>query len=189
MTVRRLDPVLVDRIAAGEVIERPAAAVKELVENAIDAGARAIAVTIAGGGRELIRVVDDGAGMTPQDLALAVERHATSKLADDDLVSIRTLGFRGEALPSIGAVARLSVASRTADAATGLRIEVDRSRKSGVVPQAMNRGTIVEVRDLFAGVPARLKFLKSDRAEAAAVGDVVKRLAMANPGVHFVLDG
>jgi DNA mismatch repair protein MutL len=146
-------------------------------------------VTTAGGGRNLIRVEDDGSGMDRDDLVLSVERHATSKLADDGLDDIRTLGFRGEALASIGAVARLSVASRTAEATTGLRIEVDRSRKSGVVPQAMNRGTIVEVHDLFAGVPARLKFLKSDRAEAGAVSDVVKRLAMANPQVHFVLDG
>src|SRR4029079_15074811 len=115
--------------------------------------------------------------------------HATSKLADDGLDDIRTLGFPGEALASIGAVAQLTVSSRTADATPGLRIDVDRSRKSGVLPQAMNRGTIVEVRDLFAGVPARLKFLKSDRAEAAAVADVVRRLAMANPHVHFVLDG
>jgi len=171
------------------VVERPASVVKELVENAIDAGATRIVVTTAGGGRNLIRVEDDGAGMDRDDLVLSVERHATSKLADDGLDDIRTLGFRGEALASIGAVAQLSVSSRTADAPTGLRIEVDRSRKSGVVPQAMNRGTIVEVRDLFAGVPARLKFLKSDRAEAGAVSDVVKRLAMANPRVHFVLDG
>ena len=119
MTVRRLDPVLVDRIAAGEVIERPAAAVKELVENAIDAGARSIAVTIQGGGRELIRVVDDGGGMTPDDLELAVDRHATSKLPDGDLFAIDTLGFRGEALPSIGSVARLSIATRRRDAAQG----------------------------------------------------------------------
>ncbi|MBN9305312.1 MAG: DNA mismatch repair protein MutL [Devosia sp. 67-54] len=189
MPIRQLPEDLINRIAAGEVVERPASVVKELVENAIDAGARRIVVTTAGGGRSLIRVEDDGAGMGRDDLLLSVERHATSKLADDGLDDIRTLGFRGEALASIGAVARLSVASRPAEATTGLRIEVDRSRKSGVVPQAMNRGTIVEVRDLFAGVPARLKFLKTDRAEAAAVADVVKRLAMANPDVHFVLDG
>ena len=189
MPIRQLPEDLINRIAAGEVVERPASVVKELVENAIDAGARRIVITTAGGGRTLIRVEDDGAGMDRDDLVLSVERHATSKLADDGLDDIRTLGFRGEALASIGAVAQLSVASRTADAPSGLRIEVDRSRKSGVVPQAMNRGTIVEVRDLFAGVPARLKFLKSDRAEAGAVADVVKRLAMANPDVHFVLDG
>ena len=189
MPIRQLPEDLINRIAAGEVVERPASVVKELVENAIDAGAGRIVVTTAGGGRSLIRVEDDGAGMDRDDLVLSVERHATSKLADDGLDDIRTLGFRGEALASIGAVARLSVASRPAGAASGLRLEVDRSRKSGAVPQAMNRGTIVEVRDLFAGVPARLKFLTSDRAEAAAITDVVKRLAMANPGVHFVLDG
>jgi DNA mismatch repair protein MutL len=189
LPIRQLPEDLINRIAAGEVVERPASVVKELVENAIDAGASRIVVTTAGGGRSLIRVEDDGGGMNRDDLVLSVERHATSKLADDGLDDIRTLGFRGEALASIGAVAHLSVSSRTADAATGLRIEVDRSRKSGVAPQAMNRGTIVEVRDLFAGVPARLKFLKSDRAEAAAVADVMKRLAMANPHVHIVLDG
>ncbi|HWA19125.1 MAG TPA: DNA mismatch repair endonuclease MutL [Devosia sp.] len=189
MPIRQLPEDLINRIAAGEVVERPASVVKELVENAIDAGAGRIVVTTAGGGRDLIRVEDDGSGMGRDDLALSVERHATSKLADDGLDDIRTLGFRGEALASIGAVAHLSVASRPAEAATGLRIEVDRSRKSGVMPVAMNRGTIVEVRDLFAGVPARLKFLKSDRAEAAAVSDVVKRVALANPNVHFVLEG
>ncbi len=189
MPIRQLPEDLINRIAAGEVVERPASVVKELVENAIDAGASRIIVTTAGGGRTLIRVEDDGIGMDRDDLVLSVERHATSKLSDDGLDDIRTLGFRGEALASIGAVAHLAVSSRTINAASGLRIEVNRSRKSGVVPQAMNRGTIVEVRDLFAGVPARLKFLKSDRAEAAAVADVVKRLAMANPGVHVVLDG
>ncbi|RYE09414.1 MAG: DNA mismatch repair endonuclease MutL [Hyphomicrobiales bacterium] len=189
MPVRQLPEDLINRIAAGEVVERPASVVKELVENAIDAGANRIIVTTAGGGRTLIRVEDDGIGMDRADLELSVERHATSKLADDGLDDIRTLGFRGEALASIGAVAHLSVSSRPADATSGLRVEVNRSRKSGIVPQAMNRGTIVEVKDLFAGVPARLKFLKSDRAEAAAVADVIKRLAMANPQVHFVLDG
>jgi DNA mismatch repair protein MutL len=189
LPIRQLPEDLINRIAAGEVVERPASVVKELVENAIDAGASRIVVTTAAGGRSLIRVEDDGSGMDRDDLVLSVDRHATSKLADDGLDDIRTLGFRGEALASIGAVAHLSVSSRTADATSGLRIEVDRSRKSGVAPRAMNRGTIVEVRDLFSGVPARLKFLKSDRAEAAAVADVVKRLAMANPQVHFVLDG
>ena len=189
MPIRQLPQDLINRIAAGEVVERPASVVKELVENAIDAGATRIVVTTAGGGRELIRVEDDGGGMDRDDLLLSVERHATSKLADDGLDDIRTLGFRGEALASIGAVAALSVASRTADAAMGLRVEVDRSRKAGPAPQAMNPGTIVTVRELFASVPARLKFLKSDRAEAAAVTDVVRRLAMANSGISFVLDG
>jgi len=187
--IRQLPEDLINRIAAGEVVERPASVVKELVENAIDAGARRIVVTTEAGGRSLIRVEDDGIGMDRADLLLSVERHATSKLADDGLDDIRTLGFRGEALASIGAVATLTVMSRPALAESGLRVTVDRSVKSGPTPQAMNRGTIVEVRELFAGVPARLKFLKSDRAEAAAVSDVVKRLAMANPHVHFVLDG
>jgi len=189
MPIRQLPDDLVNRIAAGEVVERPASVVKELVENAIDAGAGRIAVTTAGGGKTLIRVEDDGAGMGADDLVLSVERHATSKLADDGLDDIRTLGFRGEALASIGAVADLAIASRPAGAQSGLRLEVSRSVKRAPVPQAMNRGTVVEVRDLFAAVPARLKFLKSDRAEAAAITDVVKRLAMANPGVHFVVDG
>ncbi len=189
MPIRQLPEDLINRIAAGEVVERPASVVKELVENAIDAGASRIVVSTAGGGRTLIRVEDDGMGMDADDLLLSVERHATSKLADDGLDDIRTLGFRGEALASIGAVGYLQVMSRPAGAVSGLRVMVDRSEKSGPFPQAMNQGTIVEVRDLFAGVPARLKFLKSDRAEAAAVADVVRRLAMANPAVHFVLDG
>ncbi len=189
MPIRQLPEDLINRIAAGEVVERPASVVKELVENAIDAGANRIVVTTAGGGKSLIRIEDDGCGMDRADLELAVERHATSKLSADDLDDIRTLGFRGEALASIGAVADLSIASRPEGSASGLRIEVSRSVKRPIVPQPMNRGTIVEVRNLFAAVPARLKFLKSDRAEAAAITDVVKRLAMANPEVHFVLDG
>ncbi|MFL5081063.1 MAG: DNA mismatch repair endonuclease MutL [Microvirga sp.] len=187
--VRRLDPVLVDRIAAGEVVERPAAAVKELVENAIDAGAGAIEVTVEGGGRRLIRVVDDGAGMSPRDLELAVERHATSKLADGDLSRIGTLGFRGEALPSIGAVARLSITTRTADAPTGAAIVVEAGAKSPVRPAPSTKGTRVEVAELFAATPARLKFLKSDRAEAQAVAEVVRRLAVAHPQIRFSLSG
>jgi DNA mismatch repair protein MutL len=187
--IRQLPEDLINRIAAGEVVERPASVVKELVENAVDAGATRITITTAEGGRSLMRIEDDGIGMDRDDLLLSVERHATSKLADDGLDDIRTLGFRGEALASIGAVARLLVSSRPEGATSGLRVEVNRSVKSGVMPQAMNRGTILEVRDLFAGVPARLKFLKSDRAEAAAITDVVKRLAMANPHVHFVLEG
>jgi DNA mismatch repair protein MutL len=187
--VRRLDPILVDRIAAGEVVERPASAVKELVENAIDAGARAIEVRVEAGGRELIRVVDDGRGMTPDDLALAVERHATSKLPDGDLTRIGTLGFRGEALPSIGAVARLSITTRAADAPTGAAIVVEAGVKDEVRPAAASRGTRVEVTDLFAATPARLKFLKSDRAEAQAVAEVVRRLAIAHPTIRFSLAG
>ena len=189
MPVRRLDPVLVDRIAAGEVVERPAAAVKELVENALDAGARRVEVVIEAGGRRLIRVVDDGCGMGPEDLELAVERHATSKLPDGDLFAIQTLGFRGEALPSIGAVARLTISTRPAGATQASSILVDAGLKHPVRPAALDRGTRVEVADLFFATPARLKFLKTDRAEAQAVADVVRRLAMAHPGVRFALAG
>jgi DNA mismatch repair protein MutL len=189
LRIRQLPEDLINRIAAGEVVERPASVVKELVENAIDAGASRIVITTEQGGKRLIRIEDDGAGMDGDDLLLSVERHATSKLADDGLDDIRTMGFRGEALASIGAVADLTISSRPAGAASGLRLEVRRSRVRPPVPQAMNRGTIVEVSGLFAAVPARLKFLKSDRAEAATITDVVRRLAMANPGIHFVLAG
>lgn len=189
MSIRRLDPVLVDRIAAGEVIERPAAAVKELVENAIDAGATSIAVTIRAGGRELIRVVDDGIGMSPEDLALCVERHATSKLPDGDLFAIRSLGFRGEALPSIGSVARLAITTRQRDAAQGSALVVEAGAKGAVRPAAAAPGTRIEVSDLFIFTPARLKFLKSDRAEAQAVSDMLRRLAIAHPEVRFSLEG
>ncbi|WP_336488468.1 DNA mismatch repair endonuclease MutL [Methylobacterium nigriterrae] len=185
--VRRLDPILVDRIAAGEVVERPASAVKELVENAIDAGARAIEVAIEAGGRRLIRVVDDGHGMSPADLALAVERHATSKLPDGDLGRIASLGFRGEALPSIGAVARLTITTRTEGADAGASLTVDAGRVGEVRPAPAARGTRIEVADLFAATPARLKFLKSDRAETAAIGDILRRLAVAHPAIRFTL--
>ena len=186
--VQRLDNAMVNRIAAGEVIERPASVVKELVENAIDAGARNIEVVTAGGGKNLIRVSDDGAGMSEKDLRLAVERHCTSKLTDD-LLDIRTLGFRGEALPSIGAVSRLSIATRQADADTGFVINVADGEIDGPAPSAWAKGTRVEVSDLFFSVPARLKFLKSDRAEANAVTDVVRRMAIANPNVGVTLAG
>ncbi len=189
MPVRQLAEATVNRIAAGEVVERPASVVKELVENALDAGARRIDVLTDGGGRRLIRVADDGEGMTRADLALAVERHATSKLDDDDLVSIRTLGFRGEALPSIGAVARLSIATRQASEPHAWAIEVDAGVKSDLKPAALGAGTGVEVRDLFYATPARLKFLKLDRTEAEAVRDVVRRLAMSRPDVAFTLAG
>ncbi|GJE25326.1 DNA mismatch repair endonuclease MutL [Methylobacterium organophilum] len=184
--VRRLDAILVDRIAAGEVVERPASAVKELVENAIDAGARSIEVTIEGGGRRLIRVVDDGCGMGPEDLELAVERHATSKLPDGDLSRIGTLGFRGEALPSIGAVARLSIVSR-AEGGEGWSLVVEAGVKGPLRPAPAARGTRIEVTDLFAATPARLKFLKSDRAETLAVAEVLRRLALAQPRIRFTL--
>jgi DNA mismatch repair protein MutL len=189
MPIRQLPESTVNRIAAGEVVERPASVVKELVENALDAGARRIDVLTDGGGRRLIRISDDGSGMTQADLALAVERHATSKLADDDLISIRTLGFRGEALPSIGAVARLSIATRHADEPHAWAIEVDAGAKSKLKPAALGEGTRVEVRDLFYATPARLKFLKLDRTEAEAVREVVRRLAMSRPDVAFTLAG
>jgi DNA mismatch repair protein MutL len=189
MTVRQLSEAVVNRIAAGEVVERPASVVKELMENALDAGARRIEVVTDGGGRRLIRVSDDGEGMTRADLALAVERHATSKLADDDLVSIRTLGFRGEALPSIGAAARLAITTRHAGEPHAWTIEVDAGVKSEVKPAALGQGTRAEVRDLFYATPARLKFLKSDRTEAEAVREVVRRLAMSRPDVAFTLAG
>ncbi len=189
MPVRRLDPILIDRIAAGEVVERPASAVKELVENALDAGATRIEIVIEAGGRRLIRVSDNGSGMSAEDLALAVERHATSKLPDGDLLAISTLGFRGEALPSIGSVALLDIATRAEDAGHGVAIKVDQGLKHAVMPSPQPRGTKVEVHDLFAATPARLKFLKSDRAEARAVVDIVQRLAMAHPDVRFTLSG
>ena len=187
MPIRQLPPNLVNRIAAGEVVERPASVVKELIENAIDAGARRIDVVVEGGGLGLIRVADDGAGMDAGDLALAVERHATSKLAGDDLERIVTLGFRGEALPSIGAVARLVIASRASGASEAHGIAVDAGRKSALKPAALAGGTRVEVRDLFYATPARLKFMKSERAEAAAIADVVKRLALAKAEIAFSL--
>ncbi len=187
MAIRQLPPNLVNRIAAGEVVERPASVVKELIENAIDAGARRIDIATAGGGLRLIRVSDDGSGMGADDLALAVERHATSKLADDDLSAIMTLGFRGEALPSIGAVARLSIQSRAEGAGEAHEIAVDGGRKSKLKPAALASGTRVEVRDLFYATPARLKFMKSERAEAAAIADMVKRLALARPEIAFSL--
>lgn len=187
MAIRQLRSETVNRIAAGEVIERPASAVKELVENALDAGATDIEVVAAAGGLSLIRVTDNGSGMGAADLALAVERHATSKLADDDLFNIATLGFRGEALPSIGSVAYLAIASRPHDAAAAHEIIVDRGAKQAVRPAALNPGTRVEVRELFSATPARLKFLKSERAENMAISEVVKRLAMANPAVAFTL--
>ncbi len=185
MPVRRLDPLLIDRIAAGEVIERPAAAVKELVENALDAGAARIEVAIEAGGRRLIRVADDGVGMSAQDLELSVERHATSKIPDGDLTHIATLGFRGEALPSIAAVSRLEIRTRARGAETAAMLLVEDGVKSAPRPCAQPEGTRIEARDLFAATPARLKFLKSDRSEAQAAGDIVRRLALANPQTRF----
>jgi DNA mismatch repair protein MutL len=189
MTVRQLSEATINRIAAGEVVERPASVVKELVENALDAGARKIDVLSDGGGRRLIRVTDNGAGMTRADLALAVDRHATSKLDGDDLLAIDTLGFRGEALPSIGAAARLTVTTRHAQEPHAWAISVDAGEKSEVKPAALGHGTTVEVRDLFHATPARLKFLKTDRTEAEAVREVVRRLAMSRPDVAFTIAG
>jgi DNA mismatch repair protein MutL len=187
MPVRQLTEAVVNRIAAGEVVERPASVIKELIENALDAGARRIEIVADGGGRRLIRVSDDGEGMTREDLALAVERHATSKLVGDDLLAIRTLGFRGEALPSIGAVARLAITTRHAGEPNAWSILVEGGAKSAVKPAALGEGTRVEVRDLFYATPARLKFLKSDRAEAEALREMVRRLAMSRPDVAFSL--
>jgi DNA mismatch repair protein MutL len=189
MPIRQLPPVVVNRIAAGEVIERPAAAVKELVENAIDAGAGRIEVVLHEGGQALIAVSDDGLGMAKDELALAVERHCTSKLPDDDIVDIRTLGFRGEALPSIGAVSRLRIVSRPADSDSAWEIAVEAGCKRGPAPAAYPPGTRVEVRDLFFATPARLKFLKTPRSERDQAVDMVRRLAMACPGVAFTVIG
>lgn len=189
MPVRQLPETIVNRIAAGEVVERPASVVKELVENAIDAGATRLDIFTDGGGRRRITITDNGAGMTQADLALAVERHATSKLADEDLLRIRTLGFRGEALPSIGSVARLNIATRHASEAHAWSIDVDGGRKSAITPAALNDGARVDVSDLFYATPARLKFLKTDRTEAEAIREVVRRLAMARPDIAFTLSG
>jgi DNA mismatch repair protein MutL len=187
MRIRRLPESLINRIAAGEVVERPASAVKELVENSLDAGATRIEVTLREGGRTLISVADDGCGMKPEEMALAIERHATSKLACDDLSRIATLGFRGEALPSIGAVSRLTVTSRARDAPTAWTIEIEAGRTADARPAAHPPGTRVEVRDLFFATPARLKFLKAPPTEVAHAIEAVNRLAMARPAVGFTL--
>jgi DNA mismatch repair protein MutL len=189
MPVRQLPEQIVNRIAAGEVVERPASVVKELVENAIDAGASRIDIFSDGGGRRRIGITDDGGGMTAADLRLAVDRHATSKLDDEDLLQIRTLGFRGEALPSIGAVARLGITTRHASEPHAWSLQVEGGDKSQIMPAALGHGTRVEVSDLFYATPARLKFLKTDRTEAEAIREVVRRLAMARPDIAFTLAG
>ncbi len=189
MAVRQLNDTTINRIAAGEVIERPASVVKELVENAVDAGATRIEIVTASGGKSLLRITDNGAGMTKQDLQLAVRRHCTSKLPEDDLMDIRTMGFRGEALPSIGAISRLEITTRHATEPHAWRIEVEGGQNSEIEPAALNAGTRVEVKDIFFSVPARLKFLKSDRAEATAITEIIKRIALANPGIRFTLSG
>ena len=187
MSIRRLPEHLVNRIAAGEVVERPASALKELVENAIDSGASRIAVSLSGGGIERIEVTDDGCGMSPADMALALERHATSKLPDDAIEHVSTLGFRGEALPSIASVARLTVESRVRGA-DGWSLTVDNGKLTGEGPAALPPGTRIRVEGLFERVPARRKFLRSDRSEYAACIDVVKRLAMARPDIGFTVE-
>ncbi|MBO3759047.1 DNA mismatch repair endonuclease MutL [Ciceribacter sp. L1K22] len=188
MVIKQLPETLINQIAAGEVIERPASAAKELVENAIDAGATRIEIATAGGGKSLLRVTDNGSGMDAADLELAVRRHCTSKL-DGSLEDIRSLGFRGEALPSIGSVAKLSITSRRGDMGEGAEISVVGGRVSPIRPTGANPGTVVEVRDLFFATPARLKFLKTEKAEAAAITETVKRLAIAFPKVRFTLSG
>ncbi|KAA1174545.1 DNA mismatch repair endonuclease MutL [Rhizobium tropici] len=188
MAIKQLSETLINQIAAGEVIERPASAAKELIENALDAGATRIEIATASGGKALLRVTDNGSGMAETDLELAVRRHCTSKISET-LDDIRTLGFRGEALPSIGSVAKLSIASRRAGAAGGAEIAVAGGKVLFLRPAAANTGTIVEVRDLFFATPARLKFLKTEKAEAAAITEVVKRMAIAFPRVRFVLSG
>ena len=187
MTIRRLPETLVNQIAAGEVVERPASAVKELVENALDAGASRVSIALRDGGKSAIVVTDDGKGMRPDELALALERHATSKLPDDDLVHIRTLGFRGEALPSIGSVSRMTLTSRPLGEADAWTIQVEGGRIAPPVPASAPEGTRVEVRDLFYATPARLKFLRADRSETEAALDAVRRLAMAHPRIGFSL--
>ncbi len=188
MPIKQLSETLINQIAAGEVIERPASAAKELIENALDAGATRIEIATAGGGKTLLRVTDNGCGMDAGDLELAVRRHCTSKL-DGNLFDIRTLGFRGEALPSIGSVARLTISSRPAGVSHGAEIGVDGGKLRPVRPVAANQGTTVEVLDLFFATPARLNFMKTERAEASAISDVVRRMAIAFPQVRFVLSG
>ncbi|WP_299776032.1 DNA mismatch repair endonuclease MutL [uncultured Tateyamaria sp.] len=184
--IRQLDDAAINRIAAGEVVERPASAVKELVENAIDAMATRITIDIADGGKTLIRVTDDGHGIPAEDLPLALSRHATSKIDGSDLLNIHTFGFRGEALPSLGAVGRLTITSRVAGGEAA-SIHVSGGDTKAVKPAALNAGTVVELRDLFFATPARLKFMRTDRTEAQAISDVVKRLSMTEPSTTFVL--
>ena len=187
MSIRRLPSELINRIAAGEVVERPASALKEVVENALDAGAATIAIRLAAGGLELVEVSDDGSGMSPADMRLALERHATSKLPDDRIDSVTSFGFRGEALPSIASVSRLTLDSRVAGA-DGWRLSIDHGVAAGEGPAALPPGTRVRIEGLFDKVPARRKFLRTPRAEYAACLDAVKRLAMARPDVAFTLD-
>jgi len=187
MSIRRLPPELINRIAAGEVVERPASALKELIENALDAGATQVAVRLAAGGLELIEVADDGCGMAPQEMHLALERHATSKLPTDAIDQVTSFGFRGEALPSIASVSRLALESRVRGS-DGWQIAVDHGAAAGEGPAALPPGTRIRVEGLFDKVPARRKFLRTPRSEYAACLDAVKRLAMARSDVGFTLD-
>jgi len=188
MAIKQLDETIINQIAAGEVVERPASVVKELVENAIDAGATRVEIATAGGGKNLIRVSDNGSGIAADELTLAVSRHCTSKMGSD-ISDIRALGFRGEALPSIGSVSRLQLVSRPKGAEAAAQVLVEGGKIVGPSPTSGNQGTIIEVRDLFYATPARLKFLKTDRAESSAITDIVKRIAIAFPQIRFTLSG
>ena len=188
MTIRILPNNLVNQIAAGEVVERPASVIKELVENAIDAGATSIEINLVDGGKSLMIITDNGKGMSKEELELAVERHATSKLPDDNLFNINFLGFRGEALPSIASVARVTIVSRAKESENAWKIEVNGGEKSAPVPAAAQQGTRIEVRDLFYATPARLKFLKTAQGETGQCVDIVNRIALANPQIAFYLN-
>ena len=184
--IKQLDEAAINRIAAGEVIERPSSAVKELIENSIDAGATNIDIDVADGGKTLIRVTDDGCGMMPADLPLAVSRHATSKLNSNDLFNISTFGFRGEALPSLGAVSRLNIKAKGVKTEAA-ELTVDAGLVSKIKPIALNRGTVIELRDLFYATPARLKFLRTDRTELQEINKIIKSLSIAYPSISFKL--
>ena len=183
--IRRLPEGLVNRIAAGEVIERPASAIKELVENSIDAGASRIDIIMREGGRTLMTVTDNGCGMSREELSLSIERHATSKLPDDNLTQINTLGFRGEALPSIASVSRMEITSRSPESEDAWKIIIEGGLAAEPLPASIKNGTRVEIRDLFYATPARLKFLKTVRTEFNLAADVIRKLAMANPEIAF----
>jgi DNA mismatch repair protein MutL len=187
MTIRILSPIIINRIAAGEVIERPASVIKELVENSIDAGSTKIEIDIENGGKNLIRITDDGKGMSKDDLELCILRHATSKLPNDDLFNINSFGFRGEAIPSIGSISRLSISSKKIGESEAWKIILEAGETKDLIPTKLNTGTIVEVRDLFFATPARLNFLKSDNTEKAKIIEVIKKISMANPETGFVL--
>jgi len=187
MAIRRLPPGLINRIAAGEVVERPASAMKELIENSLDAGARQIEVRVRHGGQSLLSVTDNGKGIPQDELVMALERHATSKLPDDDLLAIHTFGFRGEALAALGAVSRLTLHSRTASQDQGWSVVVEGGKQTSLRPRAMDVGTRVEVADLFFATPARLKFLKSERTEMLAIRQIFSQIALAHPTVGFEL--